>query len=272
MKYLAIIFAFLLTSNIANANEVTPNVPVYAFESEHPIARVICLHDVCGSGSQLGRFAEKLKKRQNLSVYTIDQCGYNRSNEGRIDIKKTEASLADLLEKLNKKNGPLPVYILGEGSGAAVALDFCTKMTGTNAAGTILVNPTCPESLEIKKEHSAYLVFPMGYSSESRTQLSEDPQAKLLFSSGELALLKQLLLAQEKNATACQLPVLMIAGDQIESRDRELSRRLFERISSFSKRFLIEPGHRNLIDYNASNDGVIDRVGDWLKVNAGKSQ
>lgn len=264
MKFHWLLPAFLLASNVSIAADSDRGAPVYSFVSKHPTAVLICLHDVWGNGFQFHELGESLAKRYNVSVYSLDQCGYGGNNHNRIDIPKTEESIQDLVQASRKQFGLLPVFILGEGAGGALALDYCLKASLENISGLIMVNLAGSKSMEFKRNGVLYQGKPSGCSKDFQYNLSHDPMAKVFFSLKEINAIEKLLLSQQKNAGLCRSRVLLIVGDSIDPEDRKLCRQIFLKIPSPNKELSVQSGYRNLFEYARIDDSVVDKVGGWL--------
>jgi alpha-beta hydrolase superfamily lysophospholipase len=92
-----------------------------------PKAAVLCLHEL---GMYSGVFDDlgKRMSKNNVATYAIDLRGFGgwqsmQSKEARMDLGKTLADVKGSVEIIRKLNPNIPVFILGEAMGGALALE-----------------------------------------------------------------------------------------------------------------------------------------------------
>ena len=110
---------------------VPGNPPALYWEAKKPKAVILCLHELglySGVFDNLGqRMADK-----NISVYAIDLRGFGGWREmekknAKMDLAKTLADVKGSCEEIRKLNKDIPVFILGEAMGGALALQAASK-------------------------------------------------------------------------------------------------------------------------------------------------
>jgi alpha-beta hydrolase superfamily lysophospholipase len=96
-----------------------------------PKAAVLCLHEL---GMYSGVFDDlgKRMSKNNVATYAIDLRGFGgwqsmQSKEARMDLGKTLADVKGSVEIIRKLNPGIPVFILGEAMGGALALEAASE-------------------------------------------------------------------------------------------------------------------------------------------------
>ena len=257
--------SFLIASLLTSANMVasTPHFGAYGYLShtcEHPKAILVCLHDVWANRSMFDRFGQSLASKYDVSIYSLEQSGYEKQ-ASQIDIIKTEAAIQGLIHALDKQYGELPVFLLGEGVGGALALDYCCSQNlPKNVAGLILINLPKSGTLSVQRCGKEYQVACNSCSSDYKNTAK-----RLLFSKKEIVSIRRLLSSQESNAANFQLSkVLLVVGRSIEPRNRENCEKIFLDIHSLSKEFWLEDGNQDFIESGNFGNSIIDKLGEWL--------
>ncbi|MBA4078342.1 MAG: hypothetical protein C0508_25160, partial [Cyanobacteria bacterium PR.023] len=110
---------------------VPGNPPALYWAAKKPKAVVLCLHELglySGVFDDLGsRMAAK-----NIAVYAIDLRGFGGWREidrkdSKMDLAKTLADVKGSCEEIRKLHEGVPVFILGEAMGGALALQAASK-------------------------------------------------------------------------------------------------------------------------------------------------
>lgn len=129
-----------------------PGIEVTRYEPPKVNAVVICLHDVysnraafTGLGTRLGEIG--------IVSYTLDLRGFGRwwkNKSGDTDFDQTTADVLQTLKDAKRRFSGAPIFLLGEGIGALVALSVVQKTTDVH--GLVLSSPALPKKAILKVE------------------------------------------------------------------------------------------------------------------------
>ncbi len=112
------------------------------WDAEQPSAVIVALH---GMNDYFNAFAMPAPywKEQGISTYAYDQRGFghspNRGIWGGADIMRRD--LGDFVDVMRNRHPGVPVYVLGDSMGGAVAMSAFASDTPPRADGLILVAP-----------------------------------------------------------------------------------------------------------------------------------
>lgn len=248
----ALVFLALVTV----VQALAPTFPASALIDTHgkpplnawvPVAKpklaLLCLHGLglhAGSYTDLG---ERLKK-DGIAVYSIDERGFGqwwKRGEGKIDFDATMQDIGLVADLIARENPGVPLFILGESMGGAMALQAASKYQD-KFAGLICAVPSGDRFGDLNVNlHLGLKVLTKGFSerfnagdaviasatkrhenknapldakSEAhRLKWSQDPLARKDFSLGELMTFQGFM---NKNTGAAQallnMPVLFVQG------------------------------------------------------------
>lgn len=227
--------AFGLATNPATAVVNThgqPPISAWVPANGQPKFVLLCVH---GLGLHSGSFADLGQKMQKdgVAVYSIDARGFGQwftHGESKVDFDATLKDIANVRELIAKEHPDIPIFILGESMGGAIALQAASKYPD-KFNGLICAVPSGDRFGDLNVDlHLGFKVLTKGFderfdvgtavikhatqkSEEHRKKWSEDPLARKQFSVGELLGFQQFM---NKNFDAArklhEMPVLFVQG------------------------------------------------------------
>jgi len=263
-------------------------LPIVAWQNKtegNPIASIICIHGLGLENQAFAHFAHQLNKRGYI-VYAIDVRGFGSwtqtKGEENLNYTQTLIDIRNLAEVVLQRNPGVPVYVLGESMGGAIAIRAGAQL-GDVINGVISSVPSA-ERFQAKKmslqtamhflidPHKAFNigneVAAMATSKEDvRAAWKEDPKAKMGMTPIELmkfALFMRTTKPQAAKIT--KLPVLMVQGLQDQLVKPQGTFDLFDAVKSTDKTFLTIGNAEHLIFENHAPDPILmDSLDSWLK-------
>ncbi|MBS1994726.1 MAG: alpha/beta fold hydrolase [Cyanobacteria bacterium SZAS LIN-2] len=262
-------------------------LPIVAWQNKtgKPIASVICIHGLGLENWSFAHFAARLNERGYM-VYALDVRGFGSwtqtKGEENLDYTQTLADIRNLAEVVLQRNPGVPVYVLGESMGGAIAIRAGAQL-GDVINGVISSVPSA-ERFQAKKmslqtamhffvdPHKAFnignTVANLATSSEqARSAWKEDPKAKMGMTPIELmkfALFMRTTKPQAAKIT--KLPVFMVQGLQDQLVKPQGTFDLFDAVKSTDKTFLTIGNAEHLIFENRSPDPILmDSLDSWLR-------
>lgn len=261
------------------------SMPIIVWRPQRqPVAAIICIHGLGLDNHSFQATAKKLVERDYL-VAALDVRGFgawvNTRGEEDIDYDLCLGDIKDAVTIFKKKNPGIPIYVLGESMGGAIALRAAAKL-GSEINGVISSVPSAERfqqkkmSLQTamhfivdpKKPFDVDFVAERATSEEStRKAWANDPKAKLDLSPVELM---KFAVFMRTTKRACEdiktTPVLMLQG----LKDRLVKPKgtfdLFEAVESDDKNMIVQGLSEHLMFETAKPDpSVIDAVDSWLR-------
>jgi acylglycerol lipase len=265
-------------------------LPIIAWKNKtpKPVAAVLCIHGMGLENRSFEKFAADLNARGYL-IYAMDVRGFGSwtqtKGEENLDYKACLADIKRLVLAIKERNPGLPLYVLGESMGGAIALRAGAQL-GDLINGVISSVPSC-ERFQAKRmslqtamhfmidPHRPFdvgsTVTERATSEDSlRTQLRDDPKAKMGMTPIELmqfALFMRMTKPQAERIT--KLPVLMAQGLQDQLVKPQGTFDLFDAVKSTDKTFLIIGKAEHLMFENNSPDQfLMDSLDSWLRTHS----
>jgi len=235
---------------------------LYWKPSAEPRAALLCLHEL---GLYKGVFDDlgQRMSREGVAVYAIDLRGFGdwqeaKEADAKMDLSKTLADVKGSVEILHKLHPNIPVFVLGEAMGGALALEAAAKfpdlIQGTisaapggehfNTASNYIKVTGHLMTARVNKDSgmSEELMQVATPKAELREALQSDEKVRLDLTPREL-MACQFYMYKTKNM-ARQIkdtPVLIVHGEQ-DGESRPIgSTRVYERLATRDKKFLSIP-------------------------------
>lgn len=249
-----------------------------------PKSVILCVHGLGLHNDAYEDFGKQMSKRAYL-VYAVDVPGFGsfKKAEGRnrVDFKSCLIGIADTLRFIRKVNPGLPVFILGESMGGAIALRVCA-MHPELVDGLISSVPSGDrfkqnkETLKVglKLLTSPNKEFDIGSSvieratedCNLRKSWAEDPLNRMNLTPKELVSFQDFMNENHESARKItKTPVLFVQGVKDKLVRPEGTEELYNKIASPDRDLkLIRDGEHLIFEVGQFNDEVIQMVDDWL--------
>ncbi len=250
-----------------------------------PQAAILCVHGLGLDNHSFTHTAKQLTARGYL-VAALDVRGFgawvNTRGEEDLDYESCLGDISDAVALFKKKNPGLPVYVLGESMGGAIALRAAAKL-GPKINGVISSVPGAERFQQRKMSIQTAMHFIIDpkkpfdvgdYVAEratsqdsTRKEWAADSKARLDLSPVELLKFAVFMRTTKRCAEDIkEIPVLMLQG----LKDRLVKPKgtfdLFEAISSEDKSMIVQGLSEHLMFETSSPDpAVIDAVDSWLR-------
>ncbi|HEY9714389.1 MAG TPA: alpha/beta fold hydrolase [Chroococcales cyanobacterium] len=255
---------------------------------ERPQEILLCVHGLGFSSRSFTQFG-RVMARRGFAVYAIDVRGFGEWMNRKEDEVNFEACLADIetaLKTMRKSYGNVPIFLVGESMGGAIALN-ATSRYSTLVDGLI---SSVPSSDRYSKFSSELLVGthyltnkdkPMDIAPEVinrattdkalQEKWEADPTHRMKLTPRELKRFNDFM-KQNNDAAALieKLPVLMLAGFKDKLVKPEGTIELFNSLSTQEKLLMVVgDGEHLLLEENQLTDQLSQLLYDWIK-NASK--
>jgi alpha-beta hydrolase superfamily lysophospholipase len=250
-----------------------------------PRAAILCIH---GLGLHNGSYQDFGKRMAKLGyvVYAVDMRGFGsyKDAEGKeqVDFDGCMADIQSTLKVLRRAHPQLPIYILGESMGGAIALHATAKFP--DLIDGLVSSVPAGERFKSKKSSMNVALhaieggfnkpFDIGTSvikqatekPELREAWGNDPLNRLELSPRELMIFQHFM---DQNHEAAPLikdkPVLMVQGCLDKLVKPEGTVELFNELGSTDRRIqLIEHGEHLIFEESQCSDAALDALTNWL--------
>ncbi len=263
--------------------------------SDRPIACLLCIHGL-GLQSNSYEFFAKETSKKGLAVYAIDVRGFGtwmKSNgKGKVNFDDCLADIKQTLESIKSANPGVPVYILGESMGGAIALR-AASMYPELIDGLISSVPAGERFQQEKTSAKVFLNLLSGMNladvggdivnqatknAKLATQWKDDPLARLNLSPQELIQFQDFMnFNHEAAKKVSQMPVLFVQGIGDQLVKPEGTWQLFNSIASKDKSFFAMPGEHLIFEEAQTQDaGPRDQnfrvISAWLTNKVGRKR
>lgn len=250
----------------------------------NPRAVILCVH---GLGLHNGTYADfgQLMAKKGFAVYAIDVRGFGSFMEAKgrenVDFDGCLKDVEATLKVLHRAHKELPVYLLGESMGGAIALRataiypelvdglissvpandrFRQNHTRLSVAIHLLENPDKP--FDVGKD----IVSQATMKQDLREQWWKDPLNKLNLSPKELLQFQHFMNQNHKAAKLIQVtPVLFVQGCNDKLVKPKGTVELFNELATKDRRLDLLPNTEHLIfEENQFTEEGINKVVDWM--------
>ncbi|HEY9712420.1 MAG TPA: alpha/beta fold hydrolase [Chroococcales cyanobacterium] len=251
-----------------------------------PRAVLLCLHEL---GMHAGRFEDLGQRmaRNGYDVYAMDLRGFGewssvKGHEGRMDLDNTMADVKEACTALKESHPDMPVFLLGEAMGGALALraaeTFPDLIQGTISAA--------PGGEHYKTTHNYMTVchrlitggpnkrFAYGKElidnatpkQELRDDLQKDPSVRLDLAPREL-MACQFFMYKTRNMARriTKTPVLIVQGQQDGESKPEGATKVYDRLGTKDKQMLsVSDGDHYVYEDKKVSDKTFTDTLSWL--------
>lgn len=246
------------------------NLPVYKWTDPEtrPRAVVLMLHGISQRAHTLGTVAESLAE-QGFETYGMDLRGHGwwhnkqtKCDDGfTCDYKKSKEDVVKVLSALKEQNKDLPIYLIGESVGSAVALRAANESSDI-LNGLVL----CGAGSKPGRANYLWLLtditkcmfrkpvnivrYQKKYGTDDLVALQktiDDPEQRKTFSLREILRAKRFLAKNRKYAKqlAPNVSVLVVHGDKDLTLTPKSAKKVFKAFNTYDKQLVMVPacGH-----------------------------
>jgi alpha-beta hydrolase superfamily lysophospholipase len=252
------------------------NPPATYWEAKKPKAVVLALHELglyAGVFDDLGqRMADK-----NVSVYAIDLRGFGGwrdmpKKDSKMNLDKTLADVKASCEEIHKLQPGVPVFILGEAMGGALALQAASEYP-TLISGIISAAPggdhfksvnnfmNVGVGMAVGSKHAfglgEHLMDVATPKQELKEALSDDEMVRMDVTGGEMVACQFFMYKTKAMAKEIkELPVLIVHGDKDGESKVVGSQSVYNNLATKDKKFvrLAEGDHYTFEDVKVSDE------------------
>jgi alpha-beta hydrolase superfamily lysophospholipase len=264
------------------------SVPYRLWPAKNPRALVLLLHgalDYSGAFDELGpQFA-----RHGLSALAIDQRGFGAtSTRGRWGGRNR--MIRDVIEAAlflrMRYRYDLPLFVVGESMGAALAVHSAARAPDLELAGLVLAAPGAVSGLWRRIVGSVlarifHIVLPNGgfkiervsawdFAPSSAIRLLSDPMVLRHIRPATLVGLFGLSHSAVQEAEHVRVPVLTMVGERDDILRIECIRRLHDGLAG-EKQWAFFPDAPHLLLHWKNNDRVVQLLIDWIDDRSGRA-
>ncbi len=262
----------------------TPPCLAWIDQEREPRAVLLCVH---GCGLHNGTFEAfgKAMSARGIATYAVDVRGFGSWQESRghekVDFDGCLSDVVETLKVLHRAHPRLPVYLLGESMGGAIALrvssehpDLVSGLISAVPAGDRFKQTSTDLKVAVRYLLGPNRRFDIGTAiinqatekPELRKSWAEDPLARMNLSPNELL---QFHLFEDGNKKAASgitdMPVLMVQGTGDKLIKPEGTFEIFDQLATKDKQLIAVQGAEHLIfEENQFSDPVIDILVGWI--------
>lgn len=267
----------------------TPPCLSWIDPDKEPRAVVLCVHGCGLHNGSYEAFAKRLAPN-GIAVYAVDVRGFGSWQEAKghedIDFDGCLSDVHDTLRILHKVHPKLPIYILGESMGGAIALREASLFPEL-VSGLISCVPAGDRfrstSTDLKVAAKFFLgpnrKFKIGEqiieqateNPDLRKAWAEDPLARMKLSPKELVQFNMFCNGNKKAAENVKtIPVLILQGKCDNLIKPESTYEIFDKLATTDKQLLVVENQEHLIFEESQfndpivNDLVLDMVLSWI--------
>lgn len=272
------------TQHPHKALDATP-VMCWIDDNAKPAAIIVCVHGLGLHKGTYSRFGERMAK-SGYAIYAMDVRGFGSfmelPGERKCDFPKCLDDVREALDMVHQAHPGLPVFLLGESMGGAIALRI-TAMHPELVDGLISSVPAAERygqgkstmkvgfklltSPNKEMNVSDMVVNQSTQKADLREEWSKDPLARFMLTPKELVQFQQFMEANEHSAkNITKTPVLMVQGTSDRLVKHTANEHIIKQIPSPDSQLVFVDSAEHLIfEEGQFNDGVITLVSEWLK-------
>ncbi len=281
------------TVAVPGAPRQAPPCRTWILPGEKPVACLLCIHGL-GLQSNSYEFFGKEQSNRGIAVYAIDVRGFGSWIKAKGKTKMNfDECLEDIklsLESIRAANPGVPVYILGESMGGAIALR-AASMYPDLIDGLVSSVPAGERFNQGKTSMKVFLNLLTGVniadvggdilnqatkSAKLKSQWQDDPLARLNLSPQELIQFQDFMNNNHEAAKkVADMPVLFVQGTGDQLVKPEGTWELFNSVTAKDKSFFAVPGE-HLIFEEAQTQEAAPRdqnfrvISSWLSTKVGR--
>lgn len=249
-------------------------------------AVVVCIHGLGLNSSSWEQLGQRLSQA-GVVTYAIDVRGFGSWMEAKghhdVDFKACLADVKSTLQWVRKANPNLPVFLLGESMGGAIALqstaafpELIDGLISACASGdrfkqkkmdlNVALHALVPGGFRRNFNIGTSIVDQATDNPELKSEWEGDPLNRLKLSPKELLQFQKFM---NENHDAAKLiintPVLMVQGSKDGLVKPEGTEELFAELATPDKELLMVPNAEHLIfEEGQFTEGVLRSVADWV--------
>lgn len=261
--------------------------------NEKPVAILLCIHGL-GLQSNSYEFFGKEQSKRGIAVYAIDVRGFgawmNAGGKAQVNFNDCLLDIKQSAESIRAANPGIPMYILGESMGGAIALR-AASMYPELIDGLISAVPAGERFNQGKTSMKVFLNLLSGFNlanvggdvlnaatknEKLRTKWQEDPLARLNLSPQELIQFQDFMNTNHDAAKkVTDMPVLFVQGNGDQLVKPEGTWELFNDVAAKDKSFFAVPGEHLIFEEAQTQDaGPRDQnfrvISSWLQTKVGR--
>ncbi|HEY9786549.1 MAG TPA: alpha/beta fold hydrolase, partial [Candidatus Obscuribacterales bacterium] len=285
------------TSSGTAVNISAPRQPApcrcWIMPGERPIACLLCIHGLGLSSKSYEYFGSEQSKR-GLAVYAIDVRGFgawmNAKGKTKVNFDDCLADIKQALESIRAAHPGIPVYILGESMGGAIALR-AASMYPDLIDGLISSVPAGERFNQGKTSLKVFLNLLSGFDVTNlgndvlnqatqniklKSQWKDDPLARLDLTPQELIQFQDFMNNNHEAAKkVADMPVLFVQGNGDKLVKPEGTWELFNSVAAKDKSFFSVPGEHLIFEEAQTQEaGPRDQnfrvISSWLSTKVGR--
>lgn len=295
MRAKTILTAALLISSFAQANLPTQaesssarsQIPLEAWRdlTVTPWAAILCIHGLSLHASSYASFGKQMS-HLGIPTYAIDVRGFgsfqNSKDAPQLDFSKTFQDIREALQSIHRAHPGIPVVILGESMGGALALQAAAdnpELVDALICSVPAKQSQGQQGTQIKatlsfiyQPNKELLVGPKVIeratsNKDVADEWERDPLTRVKFSAVDLLKFKELMSKNESKAQKIStMPVLFLQGasDRLIKPTGTLD--LFHQIKSSDKNLVMVGTAEHLIfEQGQFADDTVDLVSSWIE-------
>ncbi len=281
------------TVSVPGAQKQPPPCRSWILPGEKPIACLLCIHGL-GLQSNSYEFFGKEQSNRGIAVYAIDVRGFGSWMKAKGKSKMNfDECLDDIrlsLESIRAANPGVPVYILGESMGGAIALR-AASMYPDLIDGLVSSVPAGERFNQGKTSMKVFLNLITGVniadvgggilnqatkSAKLKSQWQDDPLSRLSLSPQELIQFQDFMNNNHEAAKkVADMPVLFVQGTGDQLVKPEGTWELFNSVAAKDKSFFAVPGEHLIFEEAQTQEtGTRDQnfrvISSWLSTKVGR--
>ncbi|PZM78013.1 MAG: hypothetical protein DKT66_27460 [Candidatus Melainabacteria bacterium] len=285
------------TSLLYNQTSSTPRQAApcrsWVNPNEKPIAAILCIHGLGLQSNSYEYFGTEQSKK-GIAVYAIDVRGFGSwmkaGGKGKVNFDDCLADIKQTCESIRAANPGIPVYVLGESMGGAIALR-AASMYPDLIDGLISAVPAGERFNQGKTSMKVFLNLLSGFNvanvgqdivnqatqnAKLKSQWQGDPLSKLNLSPQELIQFQDFMnMNHEAAKKVTDMPVLFVQGNGDQLVKPEGTWELFNDVAAKDKSFFAVPGEHLIFEEAQTQDpGPRDQnfrvISSWLTAKVGR--
>lgn len=283
----------LLYNQATSSPKQAPPCRSWVNPNEKPNAALLCIHGL-GLQSNSYEFFGTEQSKRGLAVYAIDVRGFGSwmkaGGKGKVNFDEALSDIKQTCESIRAANPGLPLYILGESMGGAIALR-AASMYPDLIDGLISSVPAGERFNQGKTSMKVFLNLLSGFNvanvgqdivnqatqnSRLKSQWQGDPLARLNLSPQELIQFQDFMnMNHEAAKKVTDMPVLFVQGNGDQLVKPEGTWELFNDVAAKDKSFFAVPGEHLIFEEAQTQDpGPRDQnfrvISSWLTTKVGR--
>ncbi len=260
---------------------------------EKPVAILLCIHGL-GLQSNSYEFFGTEQSKRGLAVYAIDVRGFGSwmkaGGKTQVNFNECLADIKQAAESIRAANPGIPLYILGESMGGAIALR-AASMYPDLIDGLISSVPAGERFNQGKTSMKVFLNLLSGFNlanvggelvnqatqnAKLKSKWQQDPLARLNLTPQELIQFQDFMNSNHEAAKKLtDMPVLFVQGNGDQLVKPEGTWELFNSVAAKDKSFFAVPGEHLIFEEAQTQDaGPRDQnfrvISSWLTTKVGR--